>query len=1779
MPQELSDAEVFAPTEQSDAEVFGSKELSDTDVGLNRSFDAHHAELRPGKPESTLSKIGGAFREKLANLIGPSPEMIQRDSVPNTDEHGNTVLAYKPQGSAIDQEGFFPAAGHPFVKIPRVIADNSVMMEQNIPGLPPIQRPNAEIAAMMNTASGFGEFLESPLGVATGGAGSLGSATLNRIMAAGFTADMARHVPEAARHAGEVSVTGTPQEQMEANLGLAANVVLPALTGAHALKPTPLQTSKPPAGPQTFSEFGGEVRTPAPEAPDTIAAQVAATKDPNTPKAVTLVTPGAAVPSDHGLVAVETSQGTALVNPDKVDPATAKAQLDAGGGGKLMGFSTDTKPPGDAVLQTKNADGTPVQEEVVNDASLPGAIKASVDLDPGATMDLKPAEQVLGERASAIVDQTVRDKMTAREPLPASLVDQANTGREVPLALPEGYKLEGDQYTYTEPVKPETDAARMAREQREAMTALRQTTGLDLQPVEATAAPALTERPAAGVPIEDFGERPPDILDWITDNFRSGVKLAGKADFGEYVATAKGRARELLSLTKGEAADRVLKEMHGQGFYPRIETADQLADAIVKAGDARIGERQQAAKAKKVKPSEEEVDPWQATIDKLNSLKIGTSGKLHAFGLLPAAWDTLIDLVNLGLKGGQKLAAAIDHAFAAFKAQTGTAFDEAGAREHLLESMKERATGIKVADSPAVSPEVKAAVTQYLYEARSNATDSQIADGLLQKLGPDQALELWRNPTADLPGAVRSKLLGAITRDLAEQERQLRTTDPAGAQALAEKQAALWDEALPQITDMAQSLQALNDVVSMTPEGQVAKVKRDLNTAADEEINKHGAELEQVNQAIDQGRTAGGGAVRQDPEVNASARAAVDEAITNSPETQNAVVMELAAEWAESPAILAHARETVRAKADELLNKGPRPAGFTPAQHLRQILDDLAKRSAEIFSSHIQGADGGVPIVQKLMDRLGLDREHAGKLATSLSREWESQLNIAKKKLDKRIAAQRVRQAKREAEAQTDPLVDQAIRKQLRETNQKLGDVLRQEAGRRGETGEHVADRVVKASGLTGEKADALRATLKRRWNELVAEGQRKALDTIAQRTGVKLTRPMRSVFDKAVELDRLGGLETDATRELTRKALKLKQLTQDDAAELRRLVRLAQSKPEGFMRQRAAADVLQFTEKLKGQVSWRDVPMAIFYANILSGFTTPAKIVFENTNLLIGNTLAEFLGHPVTNTLHPIEFGKLMAQAYGRGLAKGAMQAEGTLRTGKVTGVWNEARTNVLENKPFGARLEPLNIWKYFTRAISTAHETTFKPAWEVKQTMIARDVARREGLAGDQLQRRAADLMANTPAAIAEAKAQALKEFAGSEYNKMDYRRRVTEILEQRRETNMPGSTETARDFALRTAYLNEPYGFMGLLATGIRSILERARKEFPVLGTAAKTQIPFTTVVANILNEKLNWTPVGLLRAGISEKTGNLYGRAILDPAERSQLYTKAILGTVAVSALATLFGDHIHGNGPASPQKRKQLQATGWIPHSFEWNGKYYSYMNTPAALGLAVVGNWLDWHRYGHGDDADGVTRGAFAAKATANAIVSQGMLDSVRRLFDAVGSESTSEGGDKIQKLMARTASAAVVPSLVQQVDRLFDPTVYDQSGMKALLTSQIPFVRRQNKPALNVLGEPVQSGPFHYWASKQTEDPVWRMIAEKQAFVPEPSKSTIIGNKKLGPDYSRAITPDEYYQLIAESGPQIRAELEKNLDTLKTLPPDQAQALVTKIANVYHTAAKAKLQ
>lgn len=352
-----------------------------------------------------------------------------------------------------------------------------------------------------------------------------------RLLAAGFSADMIYNAkPLFEEYAAEINKPEAEQDagkraQLEA--GILQTFAFAPLAGAHAIRGEPAIAARP------------DVPTPVAEAPATLEAQVAATRDPYNPKAVTLVTPGEAKPEAKGLVSVATALGEALVNADKVDPKLAKAELDAGRGGQLLGMSTAERPAGGPVLETKTAEGVPVQHEVVTPATLPAAIEAGQAVAPEGTQQLKPAAQVIAERIS----QGTQSEVT--RPGEAAAVPEVPTAAAEPRAA-----------------------------------------------TPAAAAPEFTERQLAEarkILASQRTERPPDIFDDLDSITRRAIKFP--EEFKDTVARARGVAKERMNLKEGEPADQVLKALALENRRYAEWSVDDLANTMLDAAAVRGGSR------------------------------------------------------------------------------------------------------------------------------------------------------------------------------------------------------------------------------------------------------------------------------------------------------------------------------------------------------------------------------------------------------------------------------------------------------------------------------------------------------------------------------------------------------------------------------------------------------------------------------------------------------------------------------------------------------------------------------------------------------------------------------------------------------------------------------------------------------------------------------------------------------------------------------------------------------------------------------------------------------------------------------------------------------------------------------------------------------------------------------------------------------------------------------------------------------------------------------------
>lgn len=1286
--------------------------------------------------------------------------------------------------------------------------------------------------------------------------------------------------------------------------------------------------------------------------------------------------------------------------------------------------------------------------------------------------------------------------------------------------------------------------------------------------------------------------------------------------------------------------------------------------------------------------------------------------RVGSFGLLPLAWNTLIEGIKVAVRGGMALKDAIDAAITKLKASGADLknFNEPAARAHLEETLGVRQFGQQLQRSTDISEALKGTVTNTIYERRPQETDQAYAARIVEDVGgPDKAIQVFRHETR-LPQPVRMAVGMQILKRL---DADGRTTDAAN----------FFDHDLaPHTTDVAQGLAMLGAWHAMSKDGKLDWARLKILRAAKDATDPVRPDLEAAKTELEQQNARGIDQTAADPEVQNEAKAAVTEAVQNSDETHKGVVMELTEPWASSKYILDTARQHVAAKANELLNKAPRPPQFTPSQYLRSILDDLAKRAAGIAAGHYQGVEPGVILRDKLMQRLGLGKDAATRLAKALDEEFAKQVEAAKKALPKRVAHQaaaparkaerakakavtkaelekRTRQARsipdREAEAAakrlmesatnaagkpkpalqefynrltaslrkmlptgdanpakksdmqliaeafanpehydevwrrlgvelrakygiegmadisntlgqltpealTETQLDRSIRRQLAESKIKLGQLVREHWTKVDATGRDLKAKLVADAGLRGEAAQRLGDAIQKRFEALTGQAKQAALG--------KLLRPLKQLglskpelVDRLVKLANGGAFDDAKYWNAVRERMALPEWTPELRQQLSdiadKLGRIPTDRVEDM--QRAQTEFLNAIERAKG-VSNLELGLAFYMQNILSGLTTHVRVAIHTSTQMLAATTAEIGRALADRRLQDIP---LIYEALARGAGKALTQQKDIFKSGLVVGskLQKAAPLSVLEQIKFGqpggttvkqgraakAVLENraatlLNLWKYNARLITAQHMLYFKPAEEMKLALLAARQARTEGLTGRAAVDRARLMLGYGAAQVRAAEAQALREGMAGTRAKM----RVSEILQSQLPVEMK---ETARDYALRQTFLNEPYGFAGQVANLVASARQSPHAG---LATAARVIVPFTRIAANLFNEGLNYTPAGAARAKFAKT--ELLGQKFADitPEVRSdlqrELYAKAALGSmlllgVALKAAQGLNqanpGFTVYGAGPSNPQDKAAWRAAGGIPYSVKVGNRLVSYANTPSNVMFAALGNYLDglrdaalYQRPGAERLAEDLPMRATAASIGASKVVlEQPFLQSLLELAQISGENNPEISARSGLKAVARTASSFVVPNLLRQADRFFDPTLYDQHALGGIVTSQVPFVRQTGRPVLNALGQPIQSPVFGMFTSERTTDPLVQTLAEHNAWpsLPERNRTTVNGVP---------LSDDEFYAFSKARGEALAQMLGKPAvqATLNELA-DEREQLTTQAATTANPVAKAK--
>lgn len=371
-----------------------------------------------------------------------------------------------------------------------------------------------------------------------------------------------------------------------------------------------------------------------------------------------------------------------------------------------------------------------------------------------------------------------------------------------------------------------------------------------------------------------------------------------------------------------------------------------------------------------------------------------------------------------------------------------------------------------------------------------------------------------------------------------------------------------------------------------------------------------------------------------------------------------------------------------------------------------------------------------------------------------------------------------------------------------------------------------------------------------------------------------------------------------------------------------------------------------------------------------------------------------------------------------------------------------------------------------------------------------------------------------------------------------------------------------EDANSEALDATFQQEPKYFLGFLCKHI----ERFTKDVPI----ARLIIPFTKVAANVTNAMLEWTPVGFARYAFEQK-GNPF--KLMEKGEwkkESDIALRAALGTAAMIVLMSMCKDEdeedpyftIYGDGPRDLNARRQLQQMGWKPNTVKVGGAYFSYLYTPLAMALSIVGRHLDDYRDGKIASPHSLSM-ATSAVALLEAVKNQSFLASVADLMSAVDSPDPQS---RLSKVFSRISSIPI-PNLLKQTDKYLDPSLQQANGFWQSFIKELPIARHTLKPAINVFGEEVDRTPGYaripgadrFITERIETDPVFNFLGQKRIVVPGFSKGTRLNDIPM--------TEEQYYSYVKEAGPRIKQRIQAELGHLKNMTKENAQERVDNIA------------
>lgn len=379
-----------------------------------------------------------------------------------------------------------------------------------------------------------------------------------------------------------------------------------------------------------------------------------------------------------------------------------------------------------------------------------------------------------------------------------------------------------------------------------------------------------------------------------------------------------------------------------------------------------------------------------------------------------------------------------------------------------------------------------------------------------------------------------------------------------------------------------------------------------------------------------------------------------------------------------------------------------------------------------------------------------------------------------------------------------------------------------------------------------------------------------------------------------------------------------------------------------------------------------------------------------------------------------------------------------------------------------------------------------------------------------------------------------------------------------------------ETSAEYAARATFNDKPKGAMG----AIYDLIEMNPKwDEGEKRQIAKTIImPFIKVPFNVLNAKLDWTPIGIARA--MRASGNLTtsknSRAEGDvpfskDLYRKELLVKGIMGTLAALGFILMNSsedddDKFYITGFLSKDRRikTQLLNQGVKPFSVKIGNTNISYAYTAQAMPLFVAGMVRDLRVHNKNLAEDGTTEGTraqigFYVSGVMGDFFQQSSMTQANNLMNTLAESDPGKAMKEVGLLVSKTAATATIGNnAIMSIEKSFkDDRLYDASTMEAAMLRSTPFYVLGRKK-LNTLGEEIHlgkvGGVFSIVDEKNSTHQVYELMSKNDYYL-----TGVGGTLQINKDKKqfREYSPEEQDQMSIKWGQFIKNKIIEDKESL----------------------------